>query len=313
MRAVMYHYVRDSDARPPRGYYHLPVEQFRRQLDYLDEQFTLLSRSAFFDCLRGDRTPPEDGVVLTFDDGLLDHYDCVLPELQRRRLWGIFFVSTAPLVENRRLAVHRIHTLVSEYPGPELLDALRDTLDGSEFPEASGDDMYPDREVADEVRTFKRILNQDIPYDQLPGVLDALERQFPKAGDVGVEDLYITADQLADIADAGMVIGAHAISHRVLSRLSPERQRTEVVRSKRQLEEMSDTSVDLFAYPYGTEPTYTDHTVETVRDAGFDAAFTTVSGDITSEEMTERPFTLRRRDCAEIRHGDSSVDLPGGD
>lgn len=313
MQAITYHYVRPETGEPPAGYYHLPLERFREQLDYLEETHTLLSKSAFFECLRGDRRPPDDGVVLTFDDGLLDHYRWVLPELDERDLWGLFFVATDPLVDGRRLPVHRVHTLVSCYPGTELLAALLEILrdhDQLSVPEQSGENMYAGRDTDESVRAFKRLCNQEIPYESLPDVLDELERRFPDAGAVDADDLYLSPDQLRELDAAGMVVGAHSVSHPVLSRLSPPDQRIEIRNSRRRLGELLDTEVDLFAYPYGGADSYGARTRELARKAGFEWAFTTQSGSITTTDAANGPLTLPRRDCTAIEHGETAASLP---
>ena len=79
MKAVMYHYVRPDASNPP-WYYHLDIEDFRAQLDYFEDEYGFVDRDAFLAAARGRADPPE-GVILTFDDGLRDHYKWVFPEL----------------------------------------------------------------------------------------------------------------------------------------------------------------------------------------------------------------------------------------
>ena len=311
--ALMYHYVRPTMEAPPYGYYHLPLESFRSQLDHLQAEYDLLSKERFFACVRGERTPPEDAAVLTFDDGLKDHHRWVLPELERRDLWGVFFVPTGPLVDGRRLPVHRIHTLAGAVPGDRLVERLLSVLreEGVFDPDAGEEeDMYGDRETPEQVRTFKRILNQEVPYRALDGVLDRLEASFPDAGvAVDTEELYLTADEVADLDDAGMTVGAHSISHRILSRLPDDEQRAEIVDSKDYLESLTDGPVRAFAYPYGTPGTYDDETVRIVEEE-FDAAFTTEERVATAEALEHRPLRLPRFDCTAFPHGESREGLP---
>lgn len=314
MQAVMYHYVRPATDRPPAGYYHLPLERFRAQLDHLSERRTFLSKATFSEVLAGERTPPEDGVVLTFDDALVDHHEWVLPELQRRNLWGVFFVPTAPVLDGRRLAVHRVHALVASYPGDELLSALLELLRADEalsVPRSSDASAYAGRDTAASVRRFKQLLNWELPYDRLPDVLDGLEARFPETGLDRADDLYLVPEQLRELSAAGMVIGAHSVSHPVLSRLSAAEQREEVRASRRRLAEHLDADVDLFAYPYGGAETYTATTTQAVADAGFDAAFTTESGRVTPSDVAASPLELPRVDCTALPHGESAADLPG--
>ena len=58
----------------------------------------------------------------------------------------------------------------------------------------------------------------------------------------------------------------------MLSELSSEEQRAEIRSSKQRLEDMIGRRVPSFAYPYGTDTSYTVDTVAIVREAGFDQA-----------------------------------------
>lgn len=314
MNTLMYHYVRPGMESPPYGYYHLPLESFRRQLDHLEAEYDLVSRERFFEFVREGRKPPEDAAVLTFDDGVTDHHRWVLPELEKRDLWGLFFIPTGPLVDGRPLPVHRIHTLAGAVPGDRLVETLVTLLreDGVlDVDAGESEDMYAGRETPEQVRTFKRILNQEVSYEALDGVLDRLEAAFPDA-DVGVdvEEYYLTDDQVADLNDAGMTVGAHSISHRILPRLSNAQQRAEIADSKDYLESVIDEPVRTFAYPYGTEGTFSNETVRIVDQEGFDVAFTTMPRAATPEELSDRPLRLPRFDCTDFPHGGSREGLP---
>lgn len=314
MNTLMYHYVRPGMESPPYGYYHLPLDSFRRQLDHLQEEYDLVSRERFFELVREGREPPEDAAVLTFDDGVTDHYRWVLPELEKRGLWGLFFIPTAPLVDGRALPVHRIHTLAGAVPGDRLVETLISILreDGVLDTDAGeSEDMYAGRETPEQVRTFKRILNQEVSYAALDGVLDRLEAAFPDADTgVDVEEYYLTEDQVAALADAGMTVGAHSISHRILPRLSHAEQWSEIADSKDYLESVIGEPVRAFAYPYGTEGTFSNETVRIVDEEGFDVAFTTVARAATVEEFSDRPFRIPRFDCTDFPHGQSREGLP---
>jgi peptidoglycan/xylan/chitin deacetylase (PgdA/CDA1 family) len=99
----------------------------------------------------------------------------------------------------------------------------------------------------------------------------------------GSEDMETTRplarDELTRLGDDGLIeIGAHTVSHPVLSRLAHPQQREEVVLSKETLEEALGRPIASFAYPYGAHEDFDDVTVDVVREAGFHRACTTLSG-----------------------------------
>ena len=71
----------------------------------------------------------QNGVVLTFDDGLKDHYNFVYPELKRRGLWGIFYIPTGQYKNKKILDVHRIHLLKGKLGSTKVLKKVLDKFE----------------------------------------------------------------------------------------------------------------------------------------------------------------------------------------
>ena len=75
------------------------------------------------------------------------------------------------------------------------------------------------------------------------------------------------------MAQGGLVtIGAHTVSHALLSALPRSDQEREIQSSKIVLEEILGRPVSTFAYPFGARGDYTAQTAELVRQARFDLA-----------------------------------------
>ncbi len=86
----------------------------------------------------------------------------------------------------------------------------------------------------------------------------------------------LRAAELRQLADAGMSIGAHTLSHPVLSLCSEEEARREIQESKINLERTLGRSVWAFAYPFGNPSTVGEREVRVAREAGFVCAFLNV-------------------------------------
>jgi peptidoglycan/xylan/chitin deacetylase (PgdA/CDA1 family) len=83
----------------------------------------------------------------------------------------------------------------------------------------------------------------------------------------------MTADEVARLAESKLIdVGAHTVTHPVLSTLSISMQREEILGSKTRLEEILGRQVTGFAYPFGSQRDYTPETVRLAREAGFDYA-----------------------------------------
>ena len=104
-------------------------------------------------------------------------------------------------------------------------------------------------------------------------------------------DLMLTQKEVVDLRRCGMQVGAHTVSHPILTRLPRQEALREIGQSKSFLENLLGERVGLFAYPNGKPGEDYDHsTVEMVRESGFDAAVTTVRGVATrSSDLLQIP------------------------
>lgn len=95
---LMYHYVSPlpEDADAIREGLTVDVETFAGHVAYLDEAgYTPISLYDLHAALQIGTALPEKPVILTFDDGHLDHYTNVFPILQEYGFTATFFIITA--------------------------------------------------------------------------------------------------------------------------------------------------------------------------------------------------------------------------
>jgi peptidoglycan/xylan/chitin deacetylase (PgdA/CDA1 family) len=79
------------------GYHSIPAserESFRRQLRFLASRYTCLDEAGVAAFLKGTCAWDKPGLVISFDDGLLDTYTVAAPLLEEAGLTGWFFVPS---------------------------------------------------------------------------------------------------------------------------------------------------------------------------------------------------------------------------
>jgi len=111
---VMYHFVRNlRHARYPeiKG---LDTANFAGQIAYIRRHYQVVSMEDVIAAARdSDAELPERALLLTFDDGYIDHYTNVFPLLDRYGLTGAFFPPARAILERTVLDVNKIHFLLA--------------------------------------------------------------------------------------------------------------------------------------------------------------------------------------------------------
>jgi peptidoglycan/xylan/chitin deacetylase (PgdA/CDA1 family) len=118
--------------------------------------------------------------------------------------------------------------------------------------------------------------------------------EHPFAHDAGFErftNRTMRWDEVRQLLEAGMEVGSHGITHRVLAGLDGDAQAKEIVESRIVLEAQLGRRVDAFSYPSGSSADFDATARALVEKAGYTCACTTIDG--VNGAGTDR-FRLRR-------------------
>lgn len=247
-----------------------------------------------------------DGFVLTFDDGLLDHYKYVFPELMKRGLWGAFYVPVGPHLDGRSLDVHQVHALLGIFGGQKVLNELNTALSSLEIfqDETISSNRYSQADDDEAIVRVKRKLNYELPIGLRSVVLNRVCEQLKY--ELRVSDWYMSTSQLQEMVDGGMIIGSHSVTHRPMCQLPLESQRTEIEESFSWLEHTLGADLPRsFCYPYGGFDTFSIETEALLDKTGSLWSFNTEEREISQLDVLERPQALPRFDCCNLPHGAS--------
>jgi peptidoglycan/xylan/chitin deacetylase (PgdA/CDA1 family) len=107
----------------------------------------------------------------------------------------------------------------------------------------------------------------------------------------GVVNRTLDWSQLAEIESTGVRVESHGIGHRPLADLEVDEAAREITLSKLKLEEALGRPIRAFSYVKGSEAHYRPVHLSLIRQAGYDVAFTSISGG--NGPHTD-PFQLHR-------------------
>ena len=304
----MYHYIREIDVSFP-NFRFLDVENFRNQLNYFEKEYGFLSKRDWENILNEKVISNNHGkVILTFDDATSCHYDYVFPELEKRGLWGIFYVPTMPYMKGKLLDVHRIHLLCGKHNGNELLDVLNNYCLEEMIPDSKikefRNNTYESQENHCGVSQFKRILNYYVDYQYREFLIDKVAENFDLIFEA--KDFYVSVDNLKEMHAAGNIIGSHTVTHPVMSKLSYSDQFIEIRDSFNFLNQIGCNEDKTYCHPYGGFHTFNPDTLKLLKDHKVSYSFNVEPRDIQSKDLVNSLQHLPRHDCNQFPHGKAS-------
>ena len=248
-------------------------EHFDEHLQVLCRQYQPISLARLAEHLLGLRRIPKRAVVLTFDDGYADNLHTVKPLLERYGIPATVFVVSGYVGEEKELfqeTLNRVLLLSPRVPSSLVLDiaGVRHTWEVPERAQARGA-IYSELKslLTDKPDHVRRALAEDLI--QWVG-LDATP--LPEYRMLDEHELSLLgAQELVEI-------GAHTVTHPLLSSLHPDRQLEEIRGSRDQLESILGRGVTKFSYPFGYHGDYDDASIRAVQRAGYELACSNFAG-----------------------------------
>ncbi|MGD8751437.1 MAG: polysaccharide deacetylase family protein [Anaerolineales bacterium] len=233
---------------------------------------------------------PPGAVALTIDDGYADNLYHAKPLLEHYQIPATIFVATGNL--GREFWWDELERMLMS---PEKLpEQLSLTLKDVTYEWALSND---DHEVLQKETPWSRerllwsVYQLFLPLTpaELEIAMDQL-RSWVGLESYGVpSSRAVTADELFSLSTDELIeIGAHTVSHPVLTELPKEAQEMEICGSKAFLEDLLGQPVISFAYPNGA---YNEETKTIVREAGFLSACASSHGVVW---QGSNPFSLPR-------------------
>ena len=296
---VMYHYVRPIEGSKFSGIKGLELEGFKRQLDYLTENFNIVSTEQVINATKHSSPLPNDACWLTFDDGYKDHFTYVMPELLKRNLHGAFFPPRVAIEEDQVLDVNLIHHILSCADDvQQLVSSLNSHCYDQRISESNINAYYEEYAVPnrfDNADTIyvKRMLQHVLP-EQLRSSI--AEKMFAKFVGLSVaefsSELYMSVNEVRELVNNGMYVGSHGSMHYWLDKISPEAQENDIKQSLKFLDSVGASTTDwVMCYPYGA---YNDSTISLLES--FDAALGITAEARVANLKSDNPFKLPRFD-----------------
>jgi peptidoglycan/xylan/chitin deacetylase (PgdA/CDA1 family) len=296
LTVMMYHYVRDPGdaAEAGSGIPGMPVQAFAAQLDELARQHTFVTWPDVRMALQEDKPLPGSACLLTFDDGIIDHYLNVFKVLRARKISGLFFILDR--CENKGLILgHKIHFLLAKLGLARFRAAIWEKLDlvqREQFKQAEKRYQlkYPPISTDRRINLLKAVLQRDLSNEVNQLLSELFEMHVGSEKEIALS-YYLSTDQIQEMSAGGMHFGGHSRAHPWFDWIDAEA-RTAEIRASAEWLHRFEPGPWAFAYPYGG---VSNDSPQLLEKYGFTAAFTTQTQFRHSD-----PYFIGRLDGEEI-------------
>ena len=236
-------------------YHDITAEKFESHIKFLKKRYTIVALTDVFDFVSGRNEHLKNSIAITFDDGLMSNYEEVFPILKKYGVEATIF-------------------LVSDYIGTKnelwwiRLENIRQKAN------KMGVDVIDEQSL------------KLIPDAEKNKILDELSIKYQY---LGGEILCLNITQILEMKESGFVkFGSHTKTHPSLVRLPLEKIQDELITSKKKLESIIGSPINILSYPNGD---YNADVISYSIEAGYHGAVTVFPNKINSKS---NPFLLGR-------------------
>ena len=256
------------------------AENFEKYLFFIKNNFRVVSLDEIQNIAENNITIKEKLALITFDDGYSDNYHIAYPILKSLGLPATFFITTS-LIDSKlipwwdEIAWH-VRQLANK------------TIKLTPWRHPLAIDEIPSRQnIRSALQKIKK--NPSLIESQL----DEL-RVLTSAGTSNSEmkNIFMTWQQVAEMVDNNMTVGAHSHTHKVFSCLSEAELNFELKESKRLIELNLQNSINSLSYPVGSVTTYNKSMFGTITSHGYKLAFSFSA--IINKNLSKNRFEIGR-------------------
>lgn len=242
---------------------------FNLQVAALKQNFIIIDSYKLVEIMAENKLNEQRYAMITFDDGYVDNYLLAYPILKAHAVSASFYISTDFIDSKHITWWDEIAYILRNSCGQTY--QLPNTSECFQLIEENINNVI--RQIINAAKSLQGSTINEILYDirdKFPQAVEQLKEQ-----DIA---LFMSWSQIIEMANNGMEIGSHTVSHKILSQLSDEEQLFEITHSKTYLEEKLNRPVISIAYPVGRYHCYNQTSLEHVKKAKYLVGFNNEPG-----------------------------------
>lgn len=301
-----YHFIRKKNENFYRNINYLDLDKFKNQINIFEKIFNIIGFEDALDILSSKKKYKKPFLLLTFDDGYMDHYKYVLPFLLKKKMKGLFYPFANSLKKGFITDTNKLHFILArnnkiEMIENEILNYLKNftNFDLKKI-NIARKMIYKNRRYDNQKVSFiKTLLQYYLPSKIRYKINDHLFKKLVTKDKLEFyEKLYLKKKHFKEMKNYNMHFGSHGTSHNYLGFMSVKEQNLEIKNSlvflKNLFPEENNFSI---CYPYGS---FNKETLKIVKKYNFILGLSNSYGSINLLKKNNI-FTLPRYDTNDFK------------
>ncbi len=301
----MYHYVREIKKSKFQNLKGLEFKDFKKQINFFIKHFNIISHNDLVEILQTKKIPKKKSILLTFDDGYIDHWKYVFPYLREKKITGNFYPPVQVIKNNKVLDVNKIHFILEkELDRKKILKSifkytnkyLNKDENSLNLNKIETKNRYDDKETV----IIKRLLQSHLPLKIREKITNKLFNEIVSHSEESFsKKLYMDTKNMKEMFSNKMSFGSHGNNHYWWENLSNHDQERELKTSINFFKSIKvyDSNFSV-CYPYGS---YNLNTIKMIKKNNIKFALTTRVGSLNKKNIRYN-FELPRHDTNDFKN-----------
>jgi len=290
---LMHHRIIKKNASEtfPQGGMYVEPETFGKQIQFLKDNFPIIPLEEVPRILGSGNKFGKNHpfCVLTFDDGWKDFFENAYPVLKSKNVCATVFLPTDIIGTRKQFWADNLAHILSKIEKSEKYSRNRSSSSNHIIVEKIENLKGS---IEQKIETAAKELKK-IPNEEIDRILKELKDKW-EIDPMTEGRSFLTWEEAREMYKSGIIcFGSHTKNHTILSTVSEDVIREELVQSKNKLvvENVVSPSFIPFAYPNGN---YTRRIAEMVEQSGYSLALTTDKGWNRATDDKGELFRLKR-------------------
>ncbi|MGF7119278.1 polysaccharide deacetylase family protein [Methanobacterium oryzae] len=212
---------------------------FEYHINYLSKNFKIVTLSNLSEMIRNGNVP-EKAVVITFDDGYKDNYEVAFPILKKYNAPATVFLATGPVEEKNLFWWDKINYALFHTD----MESIDLNHIGAYQLCCNEDKILAGLNIQEKLKKMDNNKKETVMGE----LINLTDVTIPEK--LGKKYL-LSWDEIKKMNKNGIEFGSHTVTHPILTNVSIDKAKWELINSKKCIEENLETEVKSFAYPNG--------------------------------------------------------------